>query len=246
MMLKRLGGFFVAVVATFSLVVSGFVPVFAAESVPVAPFEAADLLSARVQAGLRHHRVLIGDELEADSSTWVNPDGTLTTEVYGSPVRVRDVAGRFGWRDLDFTLVFASDGSVVARSGLLPLRISGGGSAAEVAASGLVSVSSGVDVFGFGWAGGLPKPVLLGRYNGNFGKHLKSSRFTTLNISNWSPRLNDKYMRLVMSSGLRIITLDNPHSSAHKNSVFEAEMKLLRDHGYKIVRVNSYLWEWRK
>ena len=160
--MKRLGGFFVAFVSAVSLVVSGFVPVFAAELGPAAPFEAADLLSARVQAGLRGHRVLVGDELEADSSTWVNPDGTLTTEVFGSPVRVRDVAGRFGWRDLDFTLVFASDGSVVARSGLLPLSISGGGSAAQVAASGLVSVTSGSDVFGFGWGGALPRPVLVG------------------------------------------------------------------------------------
>jgi hypothetical protein len=66
----------------------------------------------------------------------------------------------------------------------------------------------------FGFKSRPTKPVLLGRYNGNFGKHLKSSRFTTLNISNWSPRMNDKYMRLVMSSGLRIITLDNPHSMA--------------------------------
>ena len=158
--MKRLGGFFVAVLAAVSLVVSGFVPVFAAEPGPAAPFEAADLLSARVQAGLRAHRVLVGDELRADSTTWVNPDGSLTSEVFGAPVRVRDDAGKFGWRDLDFSLVFASDGSVVARSGLLPLHISGGGNASEVAASGLVSVTSGADVFGFGWDGALPRPVL--------------------------------------------------------------------------------------
>ena len=141
-----------AVLAAVSLVVSGFVPVFAAEPGPAAPFEAADLLSARVQAGLRAPRVLVGDELRADSTTWVNPDGSLTSEVFGAPVRVRDDAGKFGWRDLDFSLVFASDGSVVARSGLLPLHISGGGNASEVAASGLVSVTSGADVLETGSA----------------------------------------------------------------------------------------------
>jgi hypothetical protein len=50
--LKRFRGVFVAVVAAVSLVVSGFVPVYGAELGPVAPFEAADLLSARVQASL--------------------------------------------------------------------------------------------------------------------------------------------------------------------------------------------------
>lgn len=160
--MKRFRGVFVAVVAAVSLVVSGFVPVFGAELGPVAPFEAADLLSARVQASLRDHRVLVGDQLAADSTTWVNPDGSLTTEVFGSPVRVPDVDGKFGWRDLDFTLVFASDGSVIPRSGLLPLHISGGGSASEVAAAGLVSVSVDGTSFGFGWDGALPVPVLVG------------------------------------------------------------------------------------
>ena len=83
--MKRFRGVFVAAVAAVSLVVSGFVPVFGAELGPVAPFEAADLLSARVQASLRDHRVLVGDQLAADSTTWVNPDGSLTTEVFGSP-----------------------------------------------------------------------------------------------------------------------------------------------------------------
>ena len=160
--MKRFRGVFVAVVAAVSLVVSGFVPVYGAELGPVAPFEAADLLSARVQASLRDHRVLVGDQLAADSTTWVNPDGSLTTEVFGSPVRVPDVGGKFGWRDLDFTLVFASDGSVIPRSGLLPLHISGGGLASEVAAAGLVSVSVDGTSFGFGWDGALPVPVLVG------------------------------------------------------------------------------------
>jgi RHS repeat-associated protein len=106
--------------------------------------------------------VLVGDQLAADSTTWVNPDGSLTTEVFGSPVRVPDVGGKFGWRDLDFTLVFASDGYVIPRSGLLPLHISGGGSASEVAAAGLVSVSVDGTSFGFGWDGALPVPVLVG------------------------------------------------------------------------------------
>ena len=126
-------------------------------------FTAQDFVSAQIKAKTLGHKVLVVDELSDVSTSWVNADGTVTTDVAGSPVRVRDGSGRFGWRDLDYTLQFASDGSVQPVSGLYPLSLSGGGTAAEVAVSGLVSVSgSGGLQIGFGWSGVLPKPVLNG------------------------------------------------------------------------------------
>ena len=154
---------FIAVVAVFSLVLQGLVPAGAVEPGVRFSGEAADFLSARVQAEASGKRVLVGSALDEFSTTWVNPDGTRTTESFGSPVRVRDEGGHFGWRDLDFTLVENVDGTVGARSGLLPLTISGGGSAAEVAVTGLVSVvQSEGRSFGFGFDGALPKPLLEG------------------------------------------------------------------------------------
>ena len=157
----RLWRLVLSFVVSLAVVVQGFVPASAVEPV-VAPFVASDYLSGLAQARLRDHRVLIVSELSEVSSTWVNPDGSLTTETFGGPVRVRDVAGEFGWRDLDFSLVFSADGFVVPRSGLLPLRVSGGGSRAEVLRDGLVGVVSGGVSFGFGWDGALPVPVLEG------------------------------------------------------------------------------------
>ena len=155
---RLLISFVVSLAVLFQVVV----PASAAEG-SLAPYVASDYLSGLAQAKLRDHRVLITSELSEESTTWVNADGTLTTDSYGSPVRVKDPSGLYGWRDLDFTLTFAVDGSVVPRSGLLPLTISGGGKAAQVAASGLVSATNARgQVFGFGWDGPLPKPVLVG------------------------------------------------------------------------------------
>jgi hypothetical protein len=80
-------------------------------------------------------------ELSELSSTWVNPDGTLTTESFGAPVRVRDGAGEYGWRDLDFNLVFDDAGFVRAKSGRFDFKVSGGGTVAAVASNGLMMLA---------------------------------------------------------------------------------------------------------
>lgn len=102
---------FVALVAAFALLLQGVVPASASEAGVRFSGEAADFLSARVQAEASGKRVLVGSALDEFSSTWVNPDGTRTTESFGSPIRVRDEGGHFGWRDLDFTLVENVDGT---------------------------------------------------------------------------------------------------------------------------------------
>jgi hypothetical protein len=143
---------FVAFVLGFVLVFQGVSPVQAL--VAVQSVAAEDYTSARLQAALTGQRILVVSESTEVSSTWVNPDGSLTSESYGSPVRVRDGAAKYGWRDLDFTLELTSRG-VEAKSGLLPLVLSSGGSSDLVTVEG----SSGVS-FGFRWDGVLPAPQL--------------------------------------------------------------------------------------
>jgi|GEM_PF-890869 len=163
-----LGRVLAAVVAS-SLFVFGLnaLPASAAPAAAAADgfddFSAQDFVSAQIKAKSLGHKVLVVDELSDVSTSWVNVDGTVTTDVAGSPVRVKDVSGKFGWRDLDYTLEFNSDGSVGPVSGLYPLSLSGGGTAAEVAVSGLASVagSNGLQI-GFGWPAALPKPTLDG------------------------------------------------------------------------------------
>lgn len=150
----------VAVLVSFSLVFGGLL--FASPALAV-DGEAADVFAARVIAKSTNNRVLVTGLLDEFSTTFVNPDGSLTTDSYGSAIRVRDDRTRSGWRDLDYGLVFNSDGSVSPKSGLYSLFISGGGSASQVAASGVVRVTSpDGSLLGFNWPGALPKPVLDG------------------------------------------------------------------------------------
>jgi RHS repeat-associated protein len=144
---------FVAFVLGLVLVFQGVSPVQALTVVQ--SVAASDYASARLQAGLTGQRILVVSELTEVSTTWVNPDGSLTTESYGSPIRVRDGSGEYGWRDLDFTLELTSRG-VEANSGLSPLVLSAGGSSDLVTVEG----SSGVS-FGFRWDGVLPAPTLV-------------------------------------------------------------------------------------
>ena len=151
---------FVSVVVGFALLLQGVTP---AQAFTVAPsYAAEDYISARLQAAITNHRILVISEMSELSTTWVNPDGTLTTESFGAPVRVRDGAGEYGWRDLDFTLIFDDAGFVKAKSGRFDFKVSGGGTETEIAINGLVSISgSDGNHFGFGWDGALPKPVLF-------------------------------------------------------------------------------------
>jgi len=150
----------VAVFVTCFFVFSGLV--FASPALAVEG-QAADVFAARVIAKSSGARVLVTGLLDEFSTTYVNPDGTLTTDSYGSAIRVRDDRTTSGWRELDYDLAFKADGSVSPKSGLFSLFISGGGTASQVASSGVVRVtSSDGSLLGFSWLGALPKPVLVG------------------------------------------------------------------------------------
>jgi hypothetical protein len=77
----------------------------------------------------------LSERTEAQT-TWVNPDGTLTTDSSTAPVRFKDAAG--AWRPVDLNLKNAG-GDVVPGGMGLGLRLSGGG----VAGSSFVSVDHG-------------------------------------------------------------------------------------------------------
>ncbi|NMM35144.1 MAG: DUF2974 domain-containing protein, partial [Phycicoccus sp.] len=107
-------------------------------AVPVAAPKAAtvvsrpDLVSARVTARAQGSRVEAESERTGTSSTWVNPDGTLTTEQHAGPIRFRGTDG--SWRDVDLTLAEQSDGSVAPKGHPGGLRLSGSSKTSSLAA----------------------------------------------------------------------------------------------------------------
>ena len=130
----------------------------------VEPLTSPDVVSARVQALATGSRVQVLSETTEQSQTWVNPDGTFTTESTGGPARIADESAPNGWRELDFTLVERSDGTVGPVSGYTDISLSGKATAAQVAKNGVVRLEgqTGSDIV-LGWAGALPKPTLDGQ-----------------------------------------------------------------------------------
>ncbi|UYQ62705.1 hypothetical protein [Streptomyces peucetius] len=123
---------------------------------------AADIASAKVAARLSGKRVEALSERTETSTTWVNKDGSLTTELTAGPVRFRDgVSG--DWRDVDLDLV-ASDGSVEPKAHPRGLRLSGKAGipaaslkAAQAAkATDLVTLGEGDEQITLQWKGGCP------------------------------------------------------------------------------------------
>ncbi|WP_413230362.1 DNRLRE domain-containing protein [Kitasatospora herbaricolor] len=130
---------------------------------------AADIPSARVAARLSGQRVEALSERSETSTTWVNKDGSLTTDLAAGPIRFQ----RDGqWVDIDLDLQAAPDGSVASKAHPRGLKLAGAGgerskSFAQSQAGGdqartLVTLGSGDDQIELQWKGGLPKPVLDG------------------------------------------------------------------------------------
>lgn len=128
---------------------------------------AADIPSARVAARLSGMRVEALSERSETSTTWVNPDGSLTSEISAGPVRFEQ-GGQ--WRAVDLDLVAAADGSVAPRAHPEGLKLAGAGGSVprsladegKAAARDLVTLGSGDQQIVMQWKGGLPKPVLDG------------------------------------------------------------------------------------
>lgn len=147
------------------------------------PAEAEDAASALLMARLQNRRIEVtGDRTEATTS-WANPDGSMSLESYTGPVRFKDDNGT--WRNVDPSLVEAPDGGVHAAAHPLDLTLAGESSAEDVArieksggepgekttpAVPLVSLDSGEGhEMTLSWRGALPDPVVHGteaRYPG--------------------------------------------------------------------------------
>ncbi|WP_424864094.1 DNRLRE domain-containing protein [Streptomyces sp. MMS24-I29] len=131
--------------------------------------QAADIASARVAARLSGKRVEALSERTETSTTWVNKDGSLTTELSAGPVRFQDSASG-NWRDVDVELATATDGSVVSKAHPRGLRLTGKSgtratslrAAQSAPATDLVTLGSGDEAITLQWRGGLPAPKLDG------------------------------------------------------------------------------------
>ncbi|MGW2844836.1 DNRLRE domain-containing protein [Streptomyces sp. NPDC001274] len=153
----------------------GVSPATAAPSAPVAApkkaavAQAADIASARVAARLSGKRVEALSERTETSTTWVNKDGSLTTELAAGPVRFQD-PDTGDWRTVDVELAAEDDGSVVSRAHPRGLRLAGKSgtratslrAAQSAPATDLVTLGSGDEEITLQWRGGLPAPKLDG------------------------------------------------------------------------------------
>ncbi|MFI1106046.1 DNRLRE domain-containing protein [Streptomyces melanogenes] len=127
---------------------------------------AADIPSARIAARLSRQRVEALSERTETSTTWVNPNGSLTSEVSAGPIRFKE-GGQ--WQPVDLELVRKEDGSIAPKGHPQGLRLGapGGVVARSLAASqdsgrDLVTLGSGDQQITLQWKGGLPKPTLDG------------------------------------------------------------------------------------
>ncbi|MFJ7130426.1 DNRLRE domain-containing protein [Streptomyces sp. NPDC098101] len=130
---------------------------------------AADIPSARVAARLSGKRVEALSERTETSTTWVDKDGSLTTELSAGPVRFKD-SDTGDWRDVDVELAARADGSVASKAHPQGLTLSGKTgvparslrAAQAAAATDLVTLGEGDEAITLQWRGGLPAPVLDG------------------------------------------------------------------------------------
>lgn len=138
-----------------------------------------DLVSAQVTARAQGSRVEVEALRDEMSTTWVNPDGTLTTQQHLGPIRFRDAAAKDAqnpkgaWRDVDLSMAELPDGTVGPKGHPSGLSLAGAGKGADRTAKGATQT----DLAGahekpgkakqarevtLGWAGALGKPVLSG------------------------------------------------------------------------------------
>lgn len=95
----------------------------AAEPQPAKIDARPDIVSAGVSARAQGSRVEVTSLQTAESSTFVNPDSSLTTDLHAAPIRYRDSSGR--WQDVDLSLVKTTDDVVSPRGHQHGLRFGG-------------------------------------------------------------------------------------------------------------------------
>ncbi|MGW2018467.1 DNRLRE domain-containing protein [Streptomyces sp. NPDC001927] len=134
-----------------------------------------DISSALLRARLAGKRVEVTDARTETLTLWANPDGTLTEDQAGGPVRFRADDG--GWTAVDISLEKDADGTVGAKAHPLDLTLGRASTEREdasatlrlratepvAAAAPLVSLTSPQgERVELGWRGALPAPTLDG------------------------------------------------------------------------------------
>lgn len=116
------------------------------------PAQAADEATARVLAQAQNRQIEILGHRTEDTSTYANPDGTLTVEAFAAQVRVKEDGA---WRDIDTTLSDTGP-ALTPKTAAAEVVVSDGGD------HDLASVSNDGKRFGLGWQDKLPDPTVDG------------------------------------------------------------------------------------
>ncbi|WP_269439627.1 DNRLRE domain-containing protein [Streptomyces paludis] len=135
------------------------------------PATAANISAARLKAKIQNRRIEVTGARTETSTTYVNPDGTVTEQAYAGPIRFKDEQGT--WQDVDVSLKRVADGSVKAKGhphGLTlagkhtapkGLKTTGVKTASEPAPLATVEDRAGREME-LGWYGALPAPTIEG------------------------------------------------------------------------------------
>ncbi|WP_240503037.1 DNRLRE domain-containing protein [Streptomyces prasinopilosus] len=135
------------------------------------PATAASEAAARIKAKIQNRRIEVTDARTETSTTYVNPEGTVTEEVYAGPVRFKGDDG--AWRDVDASLIQDGDGSIRAKGHPHGLTLGGRKAAPKgLKAAGEKSASAPAPLvtmedragrrMRLGWYGALPTPTVEG------------------------------------------------------------------------------------
>lgn len=125
-----------------------------------------DVVSARITARSQGTRIEVESLRSRTSSTWVNPNGSLTTEMHSAPIRFKDDHG--DWRNVDLSLGEGKDGSLAPAGSDRGLHLfgpreakdgkSGPGKRTAIASADAGSKGS----VALGWTGTVPAPSVTG------------------------------------------------------------------------------------
>ncbi|CUU53959.1 RHS repeat-associated core domain-containing protein [Parafrankia irregularis] len=130
-------------------------PTEPAQATPTGPAERPDLISAQLAARAEKRRIEITNDRTETTSTFVNPDGTITVESFSGVHRIRRGDG---WVLVDTTLALV-DGKVTPKAAKADVVLSAGGGKAGGDVARLADAGREV---AFAWPTALPAPELKG------------------------------------------------------------------------------------
>jgi RHS repeat-associated protein len=113
-----------------------------------------DVVSAQVTARATRRKVLVTGLSSPVSSTWANPDGTITMDESSEPVQGQDADGN--WRPVDETLLRQPNGTLVPTITAVGTSFGGAGT------TSVTRLSSTAGPTGLDWLANLPAPTLAG------------------------------------------------------------------------------------